>query len=109
MEDVLLPVRFVRDAKVVVEAAGDLYLIGFEPRLHAEGASGPTLAGEAVADRDGEGIARDLETELPTVTGGLAHRHRGPKLAKVAYGPGSVLALAFVSLTERHARVERRV
>jgi hypothetical protein len=78
MEDVLLAGRLVGDTEVVVESAGDLYLIGSEPRLHPEGASGPALEREAVADRDGERLARDLETELPTVTGGLARRQRRP-------------------------------
>jgi hypothetical protein len=48
MEDVLLPVRLVRDARVVIEATDDLHLIRLEARLHPEGASRPTLAGEAV-------------------------------------------------------------
>ena len=64
VEDVLLPVRLVRDARVVVVAAGDLDLIRPESRLHPEGAAGPPLAGEAVADRDRERLARHLEAEL---------------------------------------------
>jgi hypothetical protein len=50
-------------------------LIRLEPRLHPEGASGPTLAGEAVTDRDGEGIARRLKTELPAVAGSVSVGH----------------------------------
>ena len=106
MEDVLLPVRLVGDAEVVVEAAGDLYLIGFEPRLHPEGASGPALAGEAVADRDGEGLARDLETELPTVTGGLARRPSRPKASEggVRSGIGARLRVRLADGTTRSCR-----
>ena len=54
VEDVLLSVRLVRDSRGVAEAAGDLHLIRFESGLHPEGASGPALAGETVADGDGE-------------------------------------------------------
>ena len=75
MEDVLLPVRLVRDARVVAEAAGDLHLIRLEPGLHPEGAPGAALAGEAVADGDGERLARDLQAKLPAVTGGLPRGH----------------------------------
>ena len=76
MEDVLPPVRLVGDSRVIVETTEDLHLIRLEARLHPEGASGPALAGKAVADRDGERIAGDLQPKLPTVTRGLASRHR---------------------------------
>src|SRR5881275_3516564 len=69
MEDVLLPVRLVRDARVVGEATDDLHLIRLEPRLHPEGAPRPPLAGEAVADRDRERVPRDLQTKLSAVAG----------------------------------------
>ena len=75
MEGVLPPVRLVGDAHVVAEATGDLHLVGLEPRLHAEGAARPALAGEAVADRDRERIARDLETKLPAVAGCFSSGH----------------------------------
>ena len=76
MEDVLLPVCLVRDSREVAEATPDLHLIRFEARLHPEGASGPALAGKAVADGDGKRIARDFQTKLPAVTGGLSVSHR---------------------------------
>jgi hypothetical protein len=76
VEDVLLPVGLVGDARVVVEAAGDLYVVVRESRLQAERAPGPALAGEAMADRDDEWIAGHLHTELPAVTGGFAGGHR---------------------------------
>ena len=76
MEHVLLPVRLVRYAHVVVEATDDLHLIRFEGRLHPEGASCPPLAGKAVADRDERRIAFDVQTQLPTMTGGLSSGHR---------------------------------
>jgi hypothetical protein len=75
VEDVLLSVRLVGDARVVAEASADLYLIGLEPRLNPEGASGPTLAGTAVADRDSERIALDFEPKLPAVTGCVPGGH----------------------------------
>ncbi len=75
MEDVLLPVRLIRDARIVVETARDLTWSGLESRLHPEGAPRPALAGEAVADRDGEGLALDLETELSTMTSGFTRSH----------------------------------
>jgi len=76
MEDMLLPVCLVRDSRVVAEATDDLHLIRFKARLHPEGASGPTLTGEAVTDGDGKRIARDFQTKLPTVTGGISSAHR---------------------------------
>ncbi len=75
MEDVLLPVCLVRDARVVAEATADLHLIRFEARLHPEGASGPALAGKAVTDGDGKRIALDFQTKLPAVTGGISSGH----------------------------------
>jgi hypothetical protein len=75
MEDVLLPVRLVRDPRVVIEATGDLYLVRLEPGLHSEGASGPALAGKAVADGDRKRIARNLQLELAAVAGGFARGH----------------------------------
>jgi hypothetical protein len=75
MEDVLLPVCLVRDSRVVAEATYDLHLIRFEARLHPEGASGPTLTGKAVTDGDGKRIARDFQTKLPAVTGGISSGH----------------------------------
>ena len=72
MEDVLLPICLVGDAREIVETAGHLHLLGFEAGLHPERAAGTTLAGKAVADRDGERVARYLETELAAVTGGSA-------------------------------------
>jgi hypothetical protein len=75
--DVFLRVRLVGDTRVVAEAADDLHLIGLEPRLNPERASGSTLAGTAVADRDSERIAFDFETKLPTLTGCVLGGHHG--------------------------------
>ena len=84
MEDVLLSVLLVRDSCEVAEVTDDLHLLRFEPRLHPEGASGPPLAGQAVTDRDGERIAVDFQTKLPTVTGGFSGRHRHETYRSVA-------------------------
>jgi hypothetical protein len=51
-------------------------LIRFKARLHPEGASGPTLTGKTVTDGDGKRIARDFQTKLPAVTGGISSAHR---------------------------------
>src|SRR4029450_3120506 len=75
VEDVLLPIHLVRDPRVVLVATVDLHLIRFEPRLHAEGASGPPLTGEAVADRDRERFALDVQAKLPAVTRRVSRRH----------------------------------
>jgi hypothetical protein len=53
-----------------------VHLIRSEPRLHPEGASGPTLTGKTVTDGDGKRIARDFQTKLPAVTGGSSSGHR---------------------------------
>jgi hypothetical protein len=76
MQDVLLPVCLVRDARVVLEATGHLHLISLVPRLHAEGASASALAGQAVADRDGKRLAAHLEAKLTAETGGVPGCHR---------------------------------
>ena len=81
VENVLLPVGLVRDARVVVEAPFDAHLAGLVARLHPEGAAGPTLAREAVADGDRKRIIFDFETKLPAVTGGLPGCHRRRTLA----------------------------
>ncbi len=75
--DVWDSVRPLYDAGRYAEAADDLHLISLEPRLNPEGASGPTLAGTAVADRDRERITLDFETKLPAVTGCIPGGHRG--------------------------------
>ena len=76
MEDMLLSVRLVRDSGVVAEATDDLHLIRFEARLHPEGASGSALAGKTVTDGDCKRIARNFQTKLPTVAGGIPRGHR---------------------------------
>jgi hypothetical protein len=76
VEDVLFPVRLVRNSGVVAEATDDLHLIPFESGLHSKGASSSTLAGEAVTDGDRKRIACDLQAKLPTMTGGIAGGHR---------------------------------
>jgi hypothetical protein len=76
MEDMLLSIRLVRDSREVAETTGDLHLIRSEPRLHPEGASGPTLTGKTVTDGDGKRIARHFQTKLPAVTGGSSSGHR---------------------------------
>jgi len=76
MEDVLLPVRLIRDPRVVTEAPEDLHLVRLEARLHPEGASCPTLTGKTVTDGDGKRVARDFQTKLAAVTRGLASGHR---------------------------------
>jgi hypothetical protein len=76
MEDMLLSVRLVRGSREIVEATDDLHLIRFESRLHAEGASCPTLTGEAMTDGNPRRIAGHFQAKLPTVTGGFSGRHR---------------------------------
>jgi hypothetical protein len=75
VEDVLLSVGLVGDAREVLVAAGDANLLRRESRLHPEGAARSALAGQAVADRDRERLARHLDAKLPTVTGGLTRGH----------------------------------
>src|SRR6185503_7932130 len=75
VEDVLLLVRLVGDPRVIAVAAHDLDLVRLERGLHPEGASGPALAVEAVADGDGERVARHFQAKLATVAGGLARGH----------------------------------
>jgi hypothetical protein len=76
MEGVRLPVRLVRDSRVVVEATDDLHLARLEGRLHSEGTPCPPLASKTVAEGDDERIALDLKTKLPAVTRGLSSGHR---------------------------------
>jgi hypothetical protein len=76
VEYVLLPVGLVRDPRVVSKAAENLHLIRSKARLHPEGASRPTLAGQAVTDGNSERLAYDLQTKLAAVTGGVSGRHR---------------------------------
>ncbi len=76
MKDVLLLVRLVGDPGVVVEVADDPHLVGSERRLHPERASGPALAGEAVADGHHPRVTVDLQAKLPTKAGGLSCSHR---------------------------------
>ena len=71
MEDVLLAIVLVRNAREVAEAANHPHLLGPECRLHPERAPRPTLARKAVTDRDSKRISVDLETKLPAVTGGF--------------------------------------
>jgi hypothetical protein len=51
-------------------------LIRLEPGLHPEGASGPTLARQAVTDGDRGRFAGHFQTELPAMTGGFSAGHR---------------------------------
>jgi hypothetical protein len=57
-------------------ATDDVDVIRHEPRLDPEGASGPTLAGKAVAHGDPDRIALRRQMQLPAATGGLAGSHR---------------------------------
>jgi hypothetical protein len=77
MEEVLLPVCLVRDSRVVAKATEHPHLIDSKARLHTEGASGPTLAGKTVTDGDSKRVARDFQSKLATVTGGMSVYHRG--------------------------------
>ena len=61
----------VRDPRVVRVPALDPHILLDEPRLGAEHASGPALAGETVADRDANRLAVDLEPKLAAATSGL--------------------------------------
>jgi hypothetical protein len=54
----------VRDADVLPRDALGRHLLCVESRLHTEDASGSTLAGETVADRDPQRLALDREPEL---------------------------------------------
>ena len=72
----LLPVRLVRDPRVVAEATDDLHLIRGEGCLHSERTAGPPFARQAMTHGDDERIALHLQPKLPTVTGGLAGNHR---------------------------------
>jgi len=76
VKGVLFPVLLVRHSREVPVATADLDLLRVERRLHSERASGPTLTGEAVADRDDESITRHVQTKLTAMTGGSPSRHR---------------------------------
>src|SRR5262245_58697002 len=80
MEHVLLLVRLVRDPREGLEPADDLHLIGPERGLHAERATGATLAGGAMADGYDERVALHLQAKLPAVAGRDARDHpRDPR------------------------------
>jgi hypothetical protein len=53
----------------------DLDALLRESRLHSERAARPPLAGEAVAHRDADGIARGGQPERPAAASGLAGVH----------------------------------
>jgi hypothetical protein len=76
VEDMRLSVSLVRDSREVAVATDDLDLMRSKRRLHPEGASGSTLAGEAVTDGHHKRIAGHCQPKLPTVTGGFSGRHR---------------------------------
>ena len=65
----------VRDADVLRVPPGDLDPVVRPSRLHPERATGPTLAGEAVAHRDPHGIALRRHAELAAAADGLTPRH----------------------------------
>lgn len=77
-------VALVRGSDVVAVSTDDAHVIGSEPCLDPEGASGPSLAGKAVAKGDPDRISLRCQTKLPTATGGLARRHRRRILGTVA-------------------------
>jgi hypothetical protein len=83
VEHVLFQVGLFGDARVIAVATLDLDLILLVARLHPEGASRPALAGEAMTDRDGEGLAFDDEVKLPAVAGCNSGCHRGRNLTDV--------------------------
>jgi len=68
-------VALVRGSDVVAVTTDDAHLIGCEPCLDPEGASGPPLAGKAVAHGDPDRISLRCQKKLPTATGGIAGRH----------------------------------
>jgi hypothetical protein len=76
VKDVLFAISLVRDPDVVTLATDDTHLIGREPCLHPEGASGPALTGKAVAYGDRERVALGCQTELTTTTSGVSGSHR---------------------------------
>ena len=79
------PGRSGRCARAVVLVGGsdvggvttdDADVIGGEPCLDPEGASGPPLAGKAVAHGDPDRIALRRQVKLPAATGGGTGSHR---------------------------------
>jgi hypothetical protein len=66
----------VRDADVLTRDALGRHLLCVESRLHTEDASGSTLAGETVADRDPQRLALDREPELLAATRSVSSAHR---------------------------------
>ena len=65
----------VRDADVLPSGALGRYLFCVESRLDSEDASGSTLAGETVADRDSNRLSLDGQSELLTTTRGASSAH----------------------------------
>ncbi len=65
----------VRDPDVLPRGALGCHLLCVESRLHTERASGSTLAGETVADRDSNRLSFDGEPELLATTRGVSGAH----------------------------------
>src|SRR5581483_10332212 len=85
----------VRAPGVLAGAAADRDPLLRPARLEAEGAAGPPLARDAVADRDPERVALDRHAELAAAAGGLAGLHgldarglRSPRPAAAPTYPG---------------------
>ena len=69
------PVAFAREGRALARDA--CHILAGESRLHAEGGAGPSLAVEAMADRDAKRLAVGNDLQLTAGTGGLARRHLG--------------------------------
>ena len=73
--DCATTVAFAREGRALARDAG--HILAGESRLHAEGGAGPSLAVEAMADRDAKRLAVGNDLQLTAGTGGLARRHLG--------------------------------
>ena len=65
----------VRYSDELPRGALGCHLLCVESRLHTERASGSTLAGETVADRDSNGLSFYGEPELLATTSGVSSDH----------------------------------
>jgi hypothetical protein len=80
-------VSLVGDPDVFARATGSADATSWEPRLEPEGAPGPALAREAVADRDSHGLSFDHQTQLAAAAGGPPRDHgEQPTSAQAAAG-----------------------
>ena len=109
VKGVLPPVCLVRGSRVVAEAASYLHLCRLERGLHSECAAGPTLAREAVADRDGERFSGRLQPELTAVASCFPSGHGPDKPTHLRSSTPAPFARPSEPTPHRSARVSKTI